>query len=81
MGTLKTQLKWELNDPLTLTVFLFGFLMTGIAFVRDALRMGAVGGMLNPFNPESAVHYATMIQSLPFPASHRRPTASWSSSR
>lgn len=66
MGTLKTQLKWELNDPLTLTVFLFGFLMTGIAFVRDALRMGAVG-MLNPFNPESAVHYATMIPKLALP--------------
>ncbi|ASJ11256.1 hypothetical protein A3L12_08090 [Thermococcus sp. P6] len=66
MGTLKTQLKWELNDPLTLTVFLFGFLMAGLAFMRDVLKMSAVG-MLDPFNPESATHYAIMIPKLALP--------------
>ncbi|AEK72080.1 hypothetical protein GQS_00885 [Thermococcus sp. 4557] len=66
MGTVRTQLKWELNDPLKLAVFLFGFLLTGLAFLKDALSMGATG-MLSPFSQESAVHYAKTIPRLALP--------------
>ncbi|ASJ09357.1 hypothetical protein A3L11_08985 [Thermococcus siculi] len=66
MGTVKTQLEWELNDPLKLGVFLFGFLLTGLAFFKAALGMGATG-MLDPFDQESAVHYAGIIPRLALP--------------
>ncbi|ANF23489.1 hypothetical protein A7C91_10215 [Thermococcus piezophilus] len=66
MGMLKTQMKWELNDPLRLTVFLFGFLMAGLAFMRDVFGMGAAR-ILSPFSPESASYYATTIPKLALP--------------
>ena len=66
MGTVRTQLEWELNDPLKLAVFLFGFLLAGLAFFKAVLGMGATG-MLDPFSQESAVHYAGIIPRLALP--------------